>query len=186
MGKSKSGGSSSEKGGKGGDQARSEESDFAARIPPQLRDFAQKAAELAQNPVARTVIAAGLVSAAAALTANKKVRDNARKAGRDAIDSAEDAAESAGKMGAAMATAAADAFRRMMNAGGSEEKEAPQSEKNAEGPAPAAKPTKAKSGVTKAAKKPAKPAGGGTKAASDAKPARRKKTSAAAPSKSKG
>ena len=53
------------------------------RIPAALREFGQRAAELAQNPVARSVIAAGLVTAAAALTANQKVRDTSKKTARD-------------------------------------------------------------------------------------------------------
>jgi hypothetical protein len=46
-----------------------------------LRDIGQKAADLANNPIARSMLAAGLVTAAAALTANTKARQNARKAG---------------------------------------------------------------------------------------------------------
>ena len=91
------------------------------RIQPQIRDFAQKAADLAKYPVARTMIAAGLVTAAAAMTSNKKVRDNVKKAGRDAADSAEEAAEAASRIGTAVVNAAAEAFRRVMNLGTEEE-----------------------------------------------------------------
>ena len=79
-----------------------------------LRDAGQKAAELAQNPVARSMLAAGLVAAAAALTANQKVRANTRKAMQDAADNAEAAADTASKVGAAIVTAATDAVRKMM------------------------------------------------------------------------
>lgn len=85
------------------------------RIPAALREFGQKAAELAQNPIARSVIAAGLVTAAAALTANQKVRDTAKKAARDAADTTEEAAANATRLGEALVTAATDTFRRMFN-----------------------------------------------------------------------
>lgn len=73
-----------------------------------------KLAELAQNPMARSMLAAGLVTAAAALTANQKVRQSAKKAGREAMDGAEAAADNASKVGAAIITAATDAVRRFM------------------------------------------------------------------------
>ena len=116
MAKSSSGGGSGnndrpESGGQGADEG-------SDRIQQQIRDFASKAADLAQNPVARTMLAAGLVTAAAAMTTNKKVRDTARKAGREAADSAEDAAEAASRIGTAVVNAAADAFRRLINLGG--------------------------------------------------------------------
>jgi DNA-binding XRE family transcriptional regulator len=76
-----------------------------------------KVAELAENPVARSMLAAGLVTAAAALTANAKVRATVRDAGRDALDTAEAAADSATKIGAAIVTAATDAVRRLLAAG---------------------------------------------------------------------
>lgn len=90
-------------------------SDAADRIPAALKEFGQKAADLVQNPIARSVIAAGLVTAAAALTANQKVRDTARKTAKDAADATEEAAANATKVGEALVTAAADTFRRMFN-----------------------------------------------------------------------
>ena len=42
----------------------------AAAFPDALKEAGQRAAELAQNPVARRMMAAGLGAAAAALTAN--------------------------------------------------------------------------------------------------------------------
>jgi hypothetical protein len=73
-----------------------------------------KLAELAQNPLARSMLAAGLVTAAAALTANQKVRQSAKKASRDALDGAEAAADNASKVGTAILTAATDAVKRFM------------------------------------------------------------------------
>jgi hypothetical protein len=54
----------------GSDQ--SGQSAAAERIPAALREFGEKAVELANNPIARSMIAAGLVTAAAALTATRK------------------------------------------------------------------------------------------------------------------
>jgi histone H1/5 len=73
-----------------------------------------KLAELAGNPLARSMLAAGLVAAAAALTTNQKVRQSAKKAGREALEGAEAAADNASKIGAAIVSAATDAVRRLM------------------------------------------------------------------------
>jgi hypothetical protein len=155
MAKSSGGGESGNDNNNSGSDA--DGADGGDRIQQQIRDFAQKAADLAQNPVARTMIAAGLVTAAAAITANKKVRDNAKKAGRDAVDSAEDAAEAAGRIGTAVVSAAADAFRKVMNLGGEEDSGASSSSKEDAG----AKSRPAKSGAatkSKTQKAPARPA----------------------------
>ena len=98
------GGGSNAGGGMGGD-----------RMPASLKEFGQKAAELAQNPIARSVIAAGLVTAAAALTTNQKVRDSAKKTAKGAADATEEAAAGATRLGEALVTAATDTFRRMFN-----------------------------------------------------------------------
>jgi len=122
-----------------------------------LRDAGQKAAELAQNPVARSMLAAGLVAAAAALTANQKVRANTRKAMQDAADNAEAAADTASKVGAAIVTAATEAVRKMM---GSERRD-PASKPSPDTPlrrstdAPAAKAAKPKSPAKSSTTKPA-------------------------------
>ena len=68
MATSTSSGNKKSKGGKG------KSGSTAAMFPDALREAGQRAAELAQNPVARSMLAAGLVTAAAALTANAKVR----------------------------------------------------------------------------------------------------------------
>jgi hypothetical protein len=73
-----------------------------------------KLTELANNPMARSMLAAGLVAAAAALTTNQKVRQSAKKAGQDALDGAGAAADNASKIGAAIVTAATDAVRRLL------------------------------------------------------------------------
>lgn len=87
-----------------------------------LREAGRRAAELAQNPVARSLLAAGLVTAAASLAANKSFRHAAKKSARAAQDAAEAAAEAAAenasKIGAAMIEAATEAVRRMMMEGG--------------------------------------------------------------------
>ena len=100
---------SDNQGGVNGDQSGTD------RIPAALKEFGQKAAELAQNPIARSVIAAGLVTAAAALTANQKVRDTAKKTAKDAADATEEAAANASRIGEQLVAAATDTFRRVFN-----------------------------------------------------------------------
>jgi hypothetical protein len=85
-----------------------------------LREAGARAAELAGNPVARSMLAAGLVTAAAALTANARVRKTVRDAGGGALDTAEAASDSAAKIGAAMVTAATDAVKRLLQSEPSE------------------------------------------------------------------
>ncbi|WP_395614626.1 hypothetical protein, partial [Allosphingosinicella sp.] len=53
-------------------------------IPDALREAGKRAADLARNPVARSLLAAGLVTAAAALAANKNVRDTAKRSAKGA------------------------------------------------------------------------------------------------------
>lgn len=90
----------------------------ADALPDALREAGAKAAELAQNPIARSMLAAGLLTAAAALGSNKKVRATVRENGRAAMDNAEAMADTASRVGAAIVTAATDAVRRAMEAGG--------------------------------------------------------------------
>lgn len=161
------------------------------RIPAALKEFGQKAADLAQNPVARSVIAAGLVTAAAALTANQKVRDTARKTAKDAADATEEAAANATRVGEALVTAAADTFRKLFNldepaAGtasrGREEqtlttpaRRSPRKAKASAKAAPAAgKAASARSGAKKSAAKP-KAAGAAKSKPANAKSGARKK-----------
>ncbi len=90
----------------------------ADMIPDGLRDAGKRAADLARNPVARSLLVAGLLTATAALAANKNARDTMKrtaKGARDAAEAATDAAaESANRIGAAMIDAATEAIRRMM------------------------------------------------------------------------
>jgi len=140
------------------------------KLPKALREAGQRAAELAQNPVARSMLAAGLVTAAAALTSSQKVRSSVKQAGKDAADTAEAAGDSAAKIGAAIVTAATDAVRRLM-ATGNEDKATPATTTSA--------PKRGRpkgSGTATKAKSAAKPKTG----ASTRKPAARKTAGAAA------
>jgi hypothetical protein len=137
-----------------------------------------KLTELANNPMARSMLAAGLVAAAAALTTNQKVRQSAKKAGQDALDGAGAAADNASKIGAAIVTAAAEAVRRLLPGD-----EAPAKGKSSTGRKSAA--GKAKTAKGKAAKPAgrgrAKSAGAGNAAAkSAAKPASKPASKSAA------
>lgn len=132
-----------------------------------LREAGQKAADLARNPVARNMFAAGLVTAAAALTANKKFRSNVKQAGKDAQDAAASTADNASKIGAAIIGAATDAVRKLL---GSEEETL------------ASKP--ARKAPAKKAAKPAAKKSAAKPTASKAKP-KAKATEPAAPAKAK-
>jgi hypothetical protein len=129
--------------GNGDPQSKSTSEQFT----DSLREAGLKAAELAKNPVARNMFAAGLVTAAAALTANKKFRSNVKQAGKDAQDVASSTADNASRIGAAIIGAATDAVRKLM--GGEEETLTSK---------PARKPAAKKSAKTAAKKAPAKPA----------------------------
>lgn len=87
-------------------------------IPEALRDAGKRAAELAQNPYARSLLAAGLVAAAAALASNKNAREATRRNLRTATEAAEAGAENVGKVGIAIVNAATDAVQRMMKLAG--------------------------------------------------------------------
>lgn len=130
-----------------------------------------KLTELANNPMARSMLAAGLVAAAAALTTNQKVRQSAKKAGQDALDGAGAAADNASKIGAAIVTAATDAVRRLLASD-----EGPATRKSSTAGRKGAASGKGKGKTAKAAKPAArgqaKSAGAGKAAAkSAAKPA---------------
>ena len=160
------------------------------KIPNALREAGQRAAELAQNPMARNMLAAGLVAAAAALTSSSRVRESAKQAGRDAAESAEAAAESASRIGAAFVSAATDVVRKMMGSGnetGSGSNSGGEQPLSA-APAPRARKTAAKSGnggKAAGAKKSATRAktGTGGAGASAAAPSPRSKTSKGGTSK---
>jgi hypothetical protein len=142
-------------GEKAGQEDKSKNEEAAApwdAIPEALRDAGRRATDLAQNPYARSLLAAGLVTAAAALAANKNVRDATRRNLKDASDAAEVAADNAGKVGAAIINAATEAVQRMLNlasTGGGEAAEA------AAPSTPAAEPARKRTTTPAAATAPA-------------------------------
>ncbi len=134
-----------------------------------------KLTELANNPMARSMLAAGLVAAAAALTTNQKVRQSAKKAGQDALDGAGAAADNASKIGAAIVTAATDAVRRLLVSD-----DAPATGKSSTGGRKSAASGKGKTASTKTAKTGGR---GQAKSASAGKAAAAAAGSAAKPAK---
>src|ERR1041384_1867269 len=80
-----------------------------------LRDAGRRASDLAQNPYAKGLIAAGLVAAAASLASNKNLRKATRRNLKAAADTAEIGAGNAGKVGLAIVTAATEAVQQMLN-----------------------------------------------------------------------
>src|SRR3546814_11206044 len=88
MAKAKS--STGKSGGKSGPK-----SSGSAKINEALRDEGQKAAELAKNPVARSMLVGGMVTAAAAFPSSRKVREREKEQRLDLGDSREAAADSA-------------------------------------------------------------------------------------------
>ena len=73
-----------------------------------------EAARLANDPATQKIIAAGLLTAAAAMTADAKLRRVAREAQDAAFEGAGIAAKSANLIGAAIITAATEAARRAL------------------------------------------------------------------------
>ena len=145
-------------------------------IPEALREATKRAADLAQNPYARSLLAAGLVAAAAALTANKNTREATRRNFKGATDAAEAAAHQAGEAGAAIVNVVSDAVQHMLSAAGlsgsgakaadggkNDAKSAPVPAKAADAPPPAKSKTKAgkASAAESGSKKASKPKAGG-------------------------
>lgn len=87
-------------------------------VPDALRDAGKRAADLAQNPYARSLLAAGLVAAAAALAANRNTREATRRNLKSATAAAEVAADQAGKVGLAIVNAATEAVQHMLSLAG--------------------------------------------------------------------
>jgi len=183
--------------GKKGDQGKEPPAWNMDAIPEAMREAGRRASELAQNPYARSLFAAGLVAATAALAANKNVREATRKNLREATDAAGVAAENAGKIGAAIIEAATDAVQRMLSLGadmaGAAVPGGGQTEASAPAPAapqPARTPPKRKAPAKAAdaapkARKPRAPSGGSaSKAASS--PAARKAPAKKPTGKSEG
>lgn len=134
------------------------------KIPKTLRDSGKAAMKLAQNPVARELLSAGLIAAATAVTANSRARKAALDGGRDAADAVSGAAatasDNAAKLGAALVDAAGNAAQRFLNGdkaaktkSATARKAKPASKAKASGTR-TAKPAKSAE-----AKKPAKPRG---------------------------
>ena len=90
-------------------------------IPKTLRDSGKAAVKLAQNPVARELLTAGLAAAATAIAANGRARKAATDAGRAAADATGEAASTAGdsaaRIGAALAGVAGVAAQRFLGLG---------------------------------------------------------------------
>lgn len=91
------------------------------KVPKGLRDSGKAAVKFAQSPMARELLSAGLVAAAAAVAANSRARKAAQQSGAEASDAfakaADTAAESASKIGAAFVAAAGAAAQRLFATG---------------------------------------------------------------------
>lgn len=118
-------------------------------ISDALRDASKKASDLAQNPYARSLLAAGLVAAAAALASNKNVREVTRRNLRTATEAVEVGADNAGKIGVAIVNAATEAVQHLLSLTGAASAAA-----SAAKPAPAGKAKSAAAPKPKAAAKP--------------------------------
>lgn len=86
-----------------------------ARMPKQLRKIGKQAMKLADNPVVSEVVAAALLSAAAALRENDGARRKAVKAGKVALDAAEGLTRDSGKTGDKLRKLALDLARRTLD-----------------------------------------------------------------------
>ena len=126
------------------------------KIPKTLRDSGKAALKLAQNPVAREMLSAGLMAAATAVAANSRARAAAANGGRDAADAMNDAAtkasDNAAKIGLALATAAGSAAQRFFGLN----EDAPAKTEDAQPPeepaaVPTPKPTQPRKGSAQAA-----------------------------------
>lgn len=136
-----------------------------------LNEARKKATDLFQNPVARSLLAAGLVTAAAAIASNKNVRDATKRNIREAQEATgsafEAASESANRVGAVIINAAVEAVEKMMG-GTSGATETPAAAAAAPAPAATAKPKAPRKPAT--AKKPAAPKPAAKAAPAAAKP----------------
>ena len=87
----------------------------ALKIPKQLRKAGDLAMDLARQPVVSEIVAAALLSAAAALRADKKVARAAGAAGAGGADAAEGVSKQASKAGDALRDLAIDLARRTLD-----------------------------------------------------------------------
>ena len=85
------------------------------KMPKKLRKIGKKAMKLADNPVVSEVVAAALLSAAAALRENEGARRRAVKAGTVALDAAESMTKDSGKVGDSLRKLALDLARKTLD-----------------------------------------------------------------------
>jgi hypothetical protein len=85
------------------------------KLPKKLRKAGNIAMDLAREPVVSEVVAAALLSAAAALRENKKVARAAGAAGEEALGAAVESGKQAGKVGDALRELAIDLARRTLD-----------------------------------------------------------------------
>lgn len=85
------------------------------KLPKKLRKAGSKALELAREPMVSEIVAAALLSAAAALRDNKKVTRVASAAGEEALGGAIEAGKQASKVGDALRGLAFDLARRTLD-----------------------------------------------------------------------
>jgi len=83
------------------------------KLPKALRASGDAVAEWAQSPIARELLAAGLVAVASAIADNKKLRAKAKRGADDAGEITTDAAAMTSQLGAMLAAAATDAAQRL-------------------------------------------------------------------------
>jgi urease accessory protein UreF len=109
MGKGKKDRKKEKKAGKAAQEGK------AVKLPKQLRKAGSLAMDLARQPVVSEVVAAALLSAAAALRADKKAVRAAGAAGAEAADAASEAGKQASKMGDALRELAIDLARKTLD-----------------------------------------------------------------------
>ncbi|HEX5185078.1 MAG TPA: hypothetical protein VFW19_18220 [Allosphingosinicella sp.] len=103
--------------GKGKDKkkGRGRKEDAVLKIPKPLRKAGKEALKLAGQPVVSEVVAAALLSAAAALRNSETAAKAGRKAAEKAAEAAEGASEEALKIGDALRGLALDLARRTLD-----------------------------------------------------------------------
>lgn len=100
--------------GKGKDKDKKDKAkkaDKGVRIPKPLRKAGKEALKLAKEPAVAEIVAAALLSAAAALRSDKEVA----KAGKQGAEAAADAGRQASKIGDSLRTLALDLARRTLD-----------------------------------------------------------------------
>ena len=99
---------------KGGKKDPAKKNEGALHIPKPLRKAGKEALKLAREPVVSEVVAAALLSAAAALRDNKAAAKAGRKGAEAAADAAAEAGHEASKIGDALRGLALDLARRTL------------------------------------------------------------------------